>query len=94
MKAFRYFCLFVLMSAKTAFAEEPTLRELELRGEILQERAQRMNADFEHGKLQIEAGILRQGLAVQGMREVKAERTALEMKMEKMKKQTGKKAEP
>lgn len=69
---------------------EPTLAELGLQAEILKERSARMNAEFERGKLQIEAGTLRQGLAIQGDREVKTEEAALKAKIEELKKQTQK----
>lgn len=72
--------------SSTVFAAEPTLRELELQAEVLKGRGARFNAEFERGKLQVEAGTLRQGMAIQGEREVDIEKKALEAKIEELRK--------
>lgn len=85
----KWFSLLVSLGFSAwAFAAEPTMRELELEIELLKERSARMSAEFERGKLQIEAGTLRQGHAARGMQElgdVEGKVKALYEKLQKLK---------
>ena len=87
MKILIQLSFLLLLLGSAAYAD--ALKLLDQKQKTLEERRARMNAEFERGKLQIEAGSLRQGLAVQGLREVDSEEAALKKQREDFKKKTG-----